>query len=124
MRKGLARKVEPERVLKYIQYFWQDYYIKHRKLQINSLNSVLNEGQLAILLEKEEVLDILHDGLKPIEENLCDFEECLYDHVRWEERILFEEIQEKFGSTHLEKIISGNNDLDDWCELYIDQFWL
>jgi hypothetical protein len=73
---------------------------------------------------KEDQLLVLYHALKPVNENLQDFEQALYNQVRWEERVLFEAIQEKFTPSALDQLVTMEHDLKDWCERYDDQFWL
>lgn len=124
VRQGIEKKVEADRILKYVQYFWQDFYLKHTQFQIDSLHGCLTEEQFALLSEKEEELVTLHDALKALESDLRTFEKALYEHVRWEERGLFQDIQANYENSQLEQLIRTEEGLDDWCELYEDQFWL
>jgi len=74
-------------------------------------------------MNKEAELINLYAALEPISESLIAFEKALYTHVRWEERILFEAIQEKYAEAELLELIPQENALADWCQLYTDQFW-
>ncbi|MGB1102874.1 MAG: hypothetical protein ACPG21_04530 [Crocinitomicaceae bacterium] len=95
VRQGLKKAIAPQRVLDYIYYFWEDYYTEHTRQQIDVLRPALTHRQLAAFTEKEDLLIGMYQRLQPMAENLVEFEKTLYDHVRWEERILFESIQEK-----------------------------
>ena len=120
----MASGIKSNRVLDYIQYFWQDYYLKHTRFQIDSLDGVLTKEQSALLENREEDLAILYERLQAVDKKLLEFEKALYTHVRWEERVLFEAIQDEFENSDLEVLLIQKNDLSDWCEVYQDQFWL
>ena len=124
VRKGIASKVEADRVLNYVRYFWNDFYTRHTRLQQDALQRVLTPEAQRSFTAKEDQLVVLYHALKPANENLRDFEQALYNQVRWEERVLFEAIQEQFTPSALDQLITMEHDLKDWCELYDDQFWL
>jgi hypothetical protein len=124
LRQGLTKRVEADRILKYVHYFWQDFYIKHTKIQLAALFNMLSKKEFDLYTQKEDALVVLYQSLQPEAKDLLVFEKELYNHVRWEERVLFERIQEKFTPEQLDQIIPEKNNLSAWCELYGDQFWV
>lgn len=124
IRKGLDAGIDPKQIIDYINYFFDDFYNSHQSTQqtINTaltnkhgLNDTYRTSERKII-ELKKCLISSHD--------LLIFENVLYKHVRWEERVLFEWIQNNIDEDVLIKVTTEHPVNENWCELYSDKFWL
>lgn len=95
IRKGFSKGIEPERIKRYADWFYKTHLISHFEVEEKHIFPILgNESELAkkaISAQKRLVrpFNDTDDILKP----LSLIEEELEKHIRFEERILYNEIQ-------------------------------
>ena len=124
IRQGIKLNVEPERIKKYLDWFWMSYLKPHFEIEEQFVFTVLgNENELV----KQALAE--HRRLKRLFENEDDLsktnsliEEELEKHIRFEERVLFNAIQSVASS---EQLIQIEIDCADKCfyENLSDPFW-
>jgi hemerythrin-like domain-containing protein len=92
---GIRNNIERIRIEKYTKWFYENYLLKHFKEEEEILFPILGLENSLVKKAIEE-----HDGLKSMMkkndlsiEELATFAENLKNHIRFEERELFNEIQ-------------------------------
>lgn len=124
IRQGIKLNIEPERIRKYLDWFWMSYLKPHFEIEEQYVFPILgNENELV----KQALAE--HRRLKRLFENENDLsktnsliEEELEKHIRFEERVLFNAIQSVASS---EQLIQIEIDCVDKCfyENLSDPFW-
>ena len=124
IRKGFAKGIEPERMKKYCDWFFQTYVLPHFKIEEKYLFPVLgNEHELVKrALAEHRRLERLFREEEEVEKSLSLLEEELEKHIRFEERELFNEIQEQATPKQLEIIQEKHSDAK-FRENNLDPFW-
>lgn len=126
IRTGLKKEVSTDRIIKYCDFFIKEELIQHFNLEELHIFTVLEP-------DDELVKRALADHLKlkklfmqkqPDIKTILSIEEEIEKHIRFEERILFNKIQEVATEKRLLKILelhSSNkrSDIDSWN----DKFW-
>ena len=111
IRQGLAKAINPERITNYVLYAFDNdlrqHFSEEERLMFSKLPAAdplrqQAENEHAAIYSLAEKLR----GDKTNEQLLTQFAENLQDHIRFEERILFTYMQEKFGPADLETIAS------------------
>lgn len=124
IRQGIKLNVEPERIKKYLDWFWMSYLKPHFEIEEQYVFPVLGS-------ENELVKQALseHRRLKRLFENDIDhnktislIEEQLEKHIRFEERVLFNEIEKVATSEQLLQIEMDSSD-KSFYENLSDPFW-
>lgn len=123
IREGFRKNVEPERIKKYTDWFFEVYLKPHFEMEETYMFSLLsNENKLKkrAVAEHRKLERLFHDN-KDVNRALTLIEEKLEQHIRFEERILFSEIQKVATTEQLEKIEEAHRETltDDWK----DEFW-
>lgn len=124
IRTGLKKNVASERIKKYINWFWKIHLKPHFKLEEQYVFPVLgNKNELV----KKALSD--HRRLKRLFENendeykyICLIEEELEAHIRFEERILFNEIQKVVTKEQLKQIEEFHTE-NHFNDNLADEFW-
>lgn len=124
IRKGLELGIEPKRIINYINYFFDDFYSTHQYNQQALITTLINNHSLNNTYKTAEVKITQLKKSLVTANDLLVFENALYKHARWEERTLFEWLQNNIGEGEITKATSLYPINEDWCELYSDNFWL
>lgn len=126
IREGFKKGVSPQRMKAYASFFYDTQLVPHFAFEEKEIFPLLNEqSPLRKQAENEhQRLVSLFTGDYDPEAALNEISKALEDHIRFEERILFEEIQHQTEDEVLEDIGNKENSLDtpnpdDWD----DQFW-
>ncbi|MEO7292892.1 MAG: hemerythrin domain-containing protein [Ginsengibacter sp.] len=131
IRQGLQFGIEPQRISSYINFFFKNYLVEHFKQEEELLFEHLdNNNELRKITQEDHTA--LIEYAKEIEKNskgttlLTDFADRLEKHIRFEERQLFNELQNKLDESELNIIAVKMEELhlskkeDDWKDL----FWM
>lgn len=128
VRQGIALNIEPQRIKNYINYFWNNHLAQHFETEENILFKS-SEGKLidTALLEHDELrsqIKSINDGVTV--DNLTSFADLLEQHIRFEERELFKNLQSELSEETLNKIGEDIEELGEepFIENYNDAFWL
>lgn len=104
IRTGLNKDVPKQRIRLYVEWFYNQYLEAHMKLEEKYLFPFigLDHPYIVKAMEQHEELSslLMHDS----PDMLSKFEKRLVEHVRFEERVIFEEIQKKTGEESLLEI--------------------
>ena len=127
IRTGFRKNIPVERIQSYAEWFYRTHLLDHFEVEEKYVFSVLgNEHDLVKrALKEHRQLRRLFDGVHDEQKNLGLIEEKLDAHIRFEERILFNEIQAIASAADLEEISarhSGHKG-SDTAEEWKDEFW-
>ena len=103
---GMAKNVELKRIKEYVDWFYQNHLQEHFELEEKYIFSILETGNEHIqqALKEHKRLNHLFEASSDLETNLKCIEKELEAHIRFEERILFAEIQKSATKEQLETI--------------------
>src|SRR5690606_29825321 len=106
LRKGFSKNIAPERLYKFAKWFFEHEIKPHfqeEEKYIFPLLDAKNELRIRALREHRRIERLFMDAERP-EKSLNLLEEELDAHIRFEERILFNEIQKVATDAQLQKI--------------------
>lgn len=124
LRKGFHKNIETERLQKYAKWFYENEIKPHFRDEEKYLFTILEEGNELVerALKEHRRIKRLFNNTEEPERSLHRLEEELDAHIRFEERILFNEIQKVATQKQLDKIQQIHNELES-KEEYHDPFW-
>ena len=124
IRAGFEKNVEISRIKKYADWFYQNYLIPHFELEEQYVFSILgNENELIKkAVSEHEKVKQLFESKTEISKNIRLIEKELESHIRFEERILFGEIQ-KNATTEQLQFIERNHSDEKFVDNMTDPFW-
>ncbi|CAM4034799.1 hemerythrin domain-containing protein [Flavobacterium weaverense] len=124
IRTGFSRKIELERIKKYADWFFVTHLEPHFELEENYIFTVLDSSNELIkqALTDHRRLKRLFTQTSDLEKALGRIEEELEKHIRFEERVLFPEIQSEATELQLSKI-SEIHTHEVFVENVEDVFW-
>lgn len=124
IRTGFKKNVEPERIHTYAFWFYKTHLIPHFELEETHVFTILEQDDVLIqkaLNDHKTVRNLFENG-DIDSDTLIIIAETLEHHIRFEERILFPEIQEKATENQwveIEKIHQSQAFEDNLT----DEFW-
>ena len=126
IREGLKRKTSLDRMKRYIDFFFASQLKPHFKFEEEEIFPLLGNNHPMHLraLKEHQRLIFLFKAEADLE-NFSSIEKELNRHIRFEERELFQVLQESISEDILQKISNKEEkiitpDPDDWD----DKFWL
>lgn len=124
IRTGLKKSIEIERIKNYTDWFFKNSLYAHFNIEEEFIFPLLgNDNELVKkALTDHRRLKRLFENTTDIKKSLSLLEEELENHIRFEERILFNEIQKVASPHELEMIMeihSESSVYEDWG----DEFW-
>ncbi|MBS1586775.1 MAG: hemerythrin domain-containing protein [Bacteroidetes bacterium] len=129
IRQGLQLAIEPGRISNYVQFFFQNDLHAHFSEEENLLFSKLPEGD--VVRRKAEadhkriytLVELLQST--PSDKNLLnEFADLLEAHIRFEERVLFNHLQNQLSESQLTDLLSTHNEKNrDIDTSWNDHFW-
>ena len=124
IRTGFSRKIELERIKKYADWFFVTHLEPHFELEENYIFTVLDSSNELVkqALTDHRRLKRLFSQTSDLEKALGRIEEELEKHIRFEERVLFPEIQSEATELQLSKI-SEIHTHEVFVENVEDVFW-
>lgn len=128
IRKGQGLKIDAERIRAYCTFFYKNYlfahFIEEEKLLFPVLHT--NHPMVKKALQQHRRLERLFLEEKDSNKAITLIEEELEQHIRFEERVLFNEIQNAMSDAKLyalsEKLKHGNVVSPD-ALVWRDEFW-
>lgn len=121
-------KIELERIIRYISWFYEQYLIAHFLDEEQYIFTILDDAhplRLQALAEHEEIKDIAGRILQSRRSTgVTLYAHVLEAHIRFEERELFNYLQEHFSKeleNSLSKLMTDPGKPDDAWQ---DVFWL
>lgn len=124
IREGMKRNVEITRIKNYVDWFWKQHLEEHFEIEEKHIFPILGNANALVKQAKAE-----HRRLKRFFEDTSDplrsislIEEELEKHIRFEERVLFNEIQKHATQDQLLKITAAHAETK-LHEEHTDAFW-
>ena len=124
IKEGLKLQIEPDRIKKYTDWYWENHLQQHFEFEEKYIFPILKEDNPSIkrALREHKRLKRLFSSSDRIKLNLSLIEEELVAHIRFEERVLFKEVEvvatekqfKAIEKEHLKIII------EEWQ----DEFWV
>ena len=125
IRTSLAKNIDPKRIKSYTDWFFKNHLLEHFKIEEELVFSVLesnNELVQRALSEHKNLISLFTSELD-LKETLEKIETDLKAHIRFEERELFTEVQNKATPSQLQEISIAHSD-ENFKENNSDEFWL
>ena len=124
IRSGFSKKIEPERIKTYADWFFETHLIPHFKLEEKYVFTLLDADNDLVkqALAEHRRLIRLFKTEDDIEKSLSKIEEELELHIRFEERILFPQIQKVATEVELALIAEIHHD-ENFVDKVDDEFW-
>lgn len=124
IREGLKRTIAVDRIRAYAQWFWKDHLFPHFELEEKHIFPVLGMDNVLIqqAIKEHQLLKSLIFEDHFSEKTLQKIQTALNDHIRFEERILFNEIQRNASESQWQTIEKTHTDPSS-CEIWPDRFW-
>lgn len=124
IRQGLKNKVEPERIMNYCVWFFEAYLQPHFEKEQTHLSHILGEvsDDISKLKQNHQEVEEAFHNISASYSVLQNFEDLIVSHVRFEERVLFQDIQTKLTENdicYLEKHLQEQ----EFQEHLEDVFW-
>lgn len=128
IRTGFKKSVDPYRIKKYTDWFFNIHLVPHFVLEEKHVFPVLGmeNEQVKRAMAEHRKLTRLFRSTHDVVKNLVLIEEKLESHIRFEERILFDEIQQVATPAELENILAMHNSTfadEIFKEKWDDEFW-
>tara|TARA_R110002072_G_scaffold301557_4_gene481564 strand:- start:13366 stop:13824 length:459 start_codon:yes stop_codon:yes gene_type:complete len=125
IKKGFALNVDPQRIKDYCDWFWKSKLIPHFDTEERYLFPILGSDNHLVqqAIGEHRQLKALFEKEDAVSETLSKIECLLNDHIRFEERVLFQAIQEVASETDL-KLLEQAHTEDQSCEVWADEFWV
>jgi hemerythrin-like domain-containing protein len=124
IREGIKRGVEPDRIKSYTDWFWENHLAPHFREEEESVFPLIgmDHPEVKIALEQHVRLKELFTGPVTDYETLRSMERGLEQHIRYEERTLFNTIQNEAASDCLAEAGFEHHRVPS-CEVWNDPFW-
>jgi hypothetical protein len=127
IREGKKKEVETERIKSYTDYFYYSQLKPHFKFEEEEIFVLLGQDHPLVkrALAEHNRLQHLFEETNNIDRALSEIEKELEEHIRFEERVLFNELQQEASLDALENLKNKEEEVitpdpDDWE----DKFWL
>jgi hemerythrin-like domain-containing protein len=124
IRTGFTKGVEPERIKKYADWFFINHVKPHFEMEEKYMFPILGleNERIKKAISEHRRLTRLFNETDEISKSLSLIEEELERHVRFEERVLFNEIQLAATEEQLQKVAEIHED-EKFQENTEDEFW-
>ena len=125
IRTGFSKEISEDRIKKYADWFYTNHLVPHFELEENYMFPILGDDHELVkkALSQHKRLHRLFTETESLSKSLSLIEEELEQHIRFEERILFNEIQKVATEAQLE-IISKTHDDEKFIDNTDDPFWI
>lgn len=123
IKEGFKKKIDILRIKTYADFVWENNLKNHFKLEEKYLFPVLEEDHELIkrALSEHFRLELLFNTASEPSAILKFIEKELEEHIRFEERVLFNLIQEKATETQLAELMVNSS--ESKCIIWNDEFW-
>ena len=121
----MKKEVAPERIKKYVNWFYITHLLPHFELEEKYVFPILDKEHELVkkALSEHRRLKRLFESKTATVKNLMQIEEELESHIRFEERVLFNEIQMIATEKQLEEIKTIHKE-EKFEDNLTDAFWL
>lgn len=124
IRTGISKNVPIDRIKTYTDWFYKEHLLPHFELEEKHLFPILDEQHEMVTKAKAEHrrLKRLFEAKNELEKKISLIEEELESHIRFEERVLFNEIQTVATPEQLQHIDEIHQE-EKFVENQTDPFW-
>ena len=121
---GFTKGVSITRMKLYLDWFFKNHLQPHFELEEKYIFPILGNENVLIkqAIEEHKIISRLFCDTSHIETSIKQIQEDLEKHVRFEERVLFDEIQKVASSENMEEIIKLHTN-EKFIENTTDVFW-
>jgi len=126
IRMGFAKGIAPERVKAYADWFFEKHLLPHFEMEEQHVFPILgsrkDHSMVRRAIREHGRLKKLFSRKEGLDKHLSLIEEELTAHIRYEERVLFGEVQRAATPEQLakiERLHHGQPFVEDWT----DRFW-
>ncbi len=121
---GINKGIDPNRILEYVKWFWENHLIPHFEEEERLLFPLLPESNplRKKAVEQHEEIYSKITNLKAEASSLLAFKDLLDAHIRFEERELFMEIQNRATPKQLDQVAELHQSTG-FVENTEDMFW-
>jgi hemerythrin-like domain-containing protein len=128
LRQGLKKKVQAERLKNYILWQWNNHLVPHFEREEKILLKYIPASDKEAGRMKEEHIAIRHLMQQieraPAEADISALAGLLNDHIRFEERKLFTQIEKRLSPAQLDEILRELEEQTEACSTdWQDKFW-
>lgn len=123
IREGIRKNIQPERIKKYADWFWKNHLKQHFEIEEKLIFPILGKQNKLIkrALAEHKDLQRLFENDDSLLKSIRLIEKELEKHIRFEERVLFIEIQKVVTDEQLKAIGSASN--SNFRDNAEDEFW-
>lgn len=124
IRTGFKKGIAASRIKAYSDWFYQTHLLPHFEAEEKQVFTLLppdNELVVKAVAEHQR-LKSLFESTENVQQNLGSIEKELEQHIRFEERVLFREIQEKVAPEQLQSIVRVHAE-EKYRDNLSDAFW-
>jgi hemerythrin-like domain-containing protein len=124
IRKAIREQVDLDRVDKYVSWFYQQYVLPHFDMEEKFIFPVLGDQHELIVqaLAEHRQIKIYFEAENKDVTSYNALADLLEKHIRFEERVLFNIVQEQATEQQL-KVIADKSDDELFKENENDPFW-
>ncbi|HCS20887.1 MAG TPA: cation-binding protein [Bacteroidetes bacterium] len=124
IRKGLSKQIDIQRIKAYVYWFWNSHLSAHFEEEEKYVFPLLGDGNKLAeqALQEHRTIRSLMAKMEDLENVLQTLEETLTSHIRFEERELFNAIQEVATADELAIIENLHHQQIDE-NAWEDRFW-
>jgi len=124
IRTGIKKNIEESRIKKYSDWFYRTHLLPHFEMEEKYIFTIPgNKNKLVkTAVSQHRRLKRLFEAKTEVSKNLKLIDEELVNHVRFEERILFNVIQKAATDDQL-KLIEINHSEEIFADNLADPFW-
>lgn len=123
IREGFKHEIAAERIKRYTDWFWENQLQDHFEFEETYIFPILGAEHELIkkAMREHRRLKRLFSVTDKVAQHLSLLEEELVAHIRFEERVVFEEIQKVATSEELATVEKAHTkvEIEDWG----DEFW-
>ncbi len=126
IRQGIKMQVEPKRIKSYTDWFKNKYLYPHFEAEENFVFPVLGDENPFVkkALAEHRRLKRLFNQQSEILKALSLIEEELEKHIRFEERVVFNEVQQAATPGQFEEIEKKHHAIAFSDDTWEDKFWI
>jgi hypothetical protein len=127
IRQGLSKNIEPSRIAAFVQWFWSNHLISHFQKEETALPPILSPSHPLLQQMFHE-----HEGLKSLIDDVVQhgdlkklevLAQAVTDHIRFEERQLFGEVEKAASPEQLQRLSEQLHDEKN-AAVWDDEFWV
>jgi len=124
IRMGFVKNIEPKCIRVYADWFFENHLIPHFEVEEAHIFTILEEDNELIkkALEDHRRIKCLFAETEDDAKTLSKIEETLEKHIRFEERVLFPEIQKVATEAQL-ALIEEIHQEEGFIDKLDDEFW-